>query len=62
VTISATPATTGPTVTTGSTTLPLALADLPDGVVWVPTTSAPSQWSPAAGSEVTLEATRGARA
>ncbi|HET9828641.1 MAG TPA: NADH-quinone oxidoreductase subunit G [Nocardioidaceae bacterium] len=62
VTISATQATTGPTGTTGSTTLPLALADLPDGVVWVPTTSAPSQWSPAAGSEVTLEATQEARA
>jgi hypothetical protein len=29
---------------TGSTTLPVMLADLPDGVVWTPTTSATAGW------------------
>jgi NADH-quinone oxidoreductase subunit G len=61
VTITGTTGTTSPTGT-GSTGLPVALADLPDGVVWVPTTSEPSQWSPAAGSVVTLTPTQGAGA
>jgi NADH-quinone oxidoreductase subunit G len=61
VTITGTTGATSPTGT-GSTGLPVALADLPDGVVWVPTTSSPSQWSPAAGSVVTLTPTQGAGA
>jgi NADH-quinone oxidoreductase subunit G len=36
----------------GSVTLPLAVADLPDGVVWAPTSSA---WSAPSGSAVRLE-------
>jgi NADH-quinone oxidoreductase subunit G len=42
----------------GSTTLPVAVADLPDGVVWAPTTSG---WSAPAGSVVRL-APKGAQA
>jgi NADH-quinone oxidoreductase subunit G len=42
----------------GSTTLPVAVADLPDGVVWTPTTSG---WSAPAGSVVRL-APKGAQA
>jgi NADH-quinone oxidoreductase subunit G len=36
----------------GSMTLPVAVADLPDGVVWAPTSSA---WSAPSGSAVRLE-------
>jgi NADH-quinone oxidoreductase subunit G len=39
--------------------LPVAVADLPDGVVWAPTTV---QWSAPAGSEVLLTATQGGQA
>ena len=42
----------------GTTTLPVAVADLPDGVVWTPTTSG---WSAPAGSVVRL-ASKGAQA
>lgn len=46
---------------TGATSLPVGLADLPDGVVWVPTMSVSSRWHPAAGSAVRLHAADGAR-
>jgi len=42
----------------GAVTLPVAVADLPDGVVWAPTTSG-SAWSAPAGSVVRLEAAKG---
>jgi NADH-quinone oxidoreductase subunit G len=47
---------------TGSTGLPVGVADLPDGVVWVPTTSSASRWSAPAGSVVELQATGGGHA
>jgi NADH-quinone oxidoreductase subunit G len=47
------------TGTSGSAGLPVAVADLPDGVVWAPTTT---QWSAPAGSEVRLTATHGGQA
>jgi NADH-quinone oxidoreductase subunit G len=47
---------------TGATSLPLGLADLPDGVVWAPTMSVASRWTPAAGSVVRLQAADGGRA
>jgi NADH-quinone oxidoreductase subunit G len=37
----------------GSVDHPVAVADLPDGIVWVPTTTARG-WTPAAGSDVRL--------
>jgi NADH-quinone oxidoreductase subunit G len=43
------------------TTLPVAVADLPDGVVWTPTTSATAGWAAEAGSAVRLEIPEGAR-
>ena len=43
----------------GSQTLPVGVADLPDGVVWAPTTSS---WSAAAGSDVRLSTADGAGA
>jgi NADH-quinone oxidoreductase subunit G len=46
---------------TGATSLPLGLADLPDGVVWAPTMSVASRWTPAAGSVVRLHASDGGR-
>jgi NADH-quinone oxidoreductase subunit G len=47
---------------TGATSLPVGVADLPDGVVWVPTRSVASRWTPAAGSVVRLQAANGGRA
>ena len=46
---------------TGSATLPVGVADLPDGVVWTPTTSGSSGWSAPAGSVVRLASTNGVR-
>jgi NADH-quinone oxidoreductase subunit G len=43
----------------GSVRFPVAVADLPDGVVWAPTTA---QWSAPAGSDVRLTATQGGQA
>ncbi len=47
---------------TGATTLPVGVADLSDGVVWAPTSSVASRWTPAAGSVVRLQAADGGRA
>jgi NADH-quinone oxidoreductase subunit G len=47
------------TAARGSTRLPVAVADLPDGVVWAPSTS---QWSAPAGSEVRIDAADGGHA
>jgi NADH-quinone oxidoreductase subunit G len=47
---------------TGSTSLPVGVADLPDGVVWTPTSSGLSGWSAPAGSVVRLASTNGANA
>jgi NADH-quinone oxidoreductase subunit G len=47
---------------TGATSLPVGVADLPEGVVWAPTTSVATRWTPAAGSVVTLQAANGGRA
>jgi NADH-quinone oxidoreductase subunit G len=44
---------------TGSTTLPVGVADLPDGVVWTPTTST---WAAPAGYVVRVTASKGAQA
>jgi NADH-quinone oxidoreductase subunit G len=47
----------------GSTTLPVAVADLPDGVVWTPTTSETAGWvRSSAGPVVRLEIPEGAGA
>jgi NADH-quinone oxidoreductase subunit G len=48
------------TAGTGSADYPVGVADLPDGVVWVPTSTA--AWVPAAGSVVRLSTTQGAGA
>jgi NADH-quinone oxidoreductase subunit G len=45
---------------TGSAGFPVGLADLPDGVVWVPTVTT-TGWAAAAGSLVRLSATDGGR-
>jgi NADH-quinone oxidoreductase subunit G len=42
----------------GTTTLPVGVADLPDGVVWTPTTSVSSAWSAPAGSVVRLTSSK----
>jgi NADH-quinone oxidoreductase subunit G len=44
------------TAPSGSVTLPVAVADLPDGVVWAPTMSA---WAAPAGSVVRLASSKG---
>ena len=44
---------------TGSVTLPLGVADLPDTVVWVPTISGDPAWSAAPGAVVRIEPTDG---
>ncbi|MDX6302218.1 MAG: NADH-quinone oxidoreductase subunit, partial [Nocardioidaceae bacterium] len=49
----------GLTAADRSAELPVAVADLPDGVVWAPTTA---QWSAPAGCEVVLTATQGGQA